>query len=207
MSDRVSQDERRRVAAEVAAALGDEWSRDTSHDHDDYSIDHICHTNGQSFYLSWEYYPQSKGTRINVRPNWPIGADGREVYPYANEPRPGISVAATCTPIAIARDIEKRFLPEYGVAWNVQLARANGSIVDYARQTDSNAKRIEALNIGYHRRANQSDPTDITIYPTSSHAYQVRVQGGSVRFEHFSIPIDVALKILPLLQKGQGEQE
>lgn len=112
---------------------------------------------------------------------------------YVKEECRDITVAAARSPEAIAKDIERRFLPEYNRVWEKLVKHCEEVTTHYEekrRNWEKVCKRIGA------------DP--------NKHTVSIDVQGGwayiyaesakSVRLDLRGIPVDLALKVIDLVE-------
>ena len=155
---------------------------------------------GWSLWLRWEK------NRIEVQAHYPKGRDGRESFPSAmSDPRAStITVSSTRTPEAIAGEIERRFLPDYKIAFDAQAQRVAGHN-SYADKTAESVQQLKATCGALDWGRNDCD-TDITLRLPHHHTHTMRVSGDSVRFEYMSVPLSVALKVIEAIKKSEGEE-
>lgn len=206
MADTITQIGLTALAQGIASHLSGSWHVEPlAEPRATYPSRHIHCDDGRSFYIHTE-----NGDRISVHGNWPTTADGRTQWPSQYDGvRPVINVSTSKTSIAIAKEIERRFLPDYTKTWSAMKEHAD-SHDEHARKTKANADRILADDPTLHtpERSNgvPTDNSEITIYcGSNSYGYQMRVSGDSVRFEHFSCPIDVARRVIVELRKTRDE--
>lgn len=206
----LTQDQLTDIAQGIATALSEspsvaDWTVEPLTDaRMTYPSRHLTCTTGYSFYIHDDGKTNGKA-RLSVRGNWPKTADGREQWPSDYDGgRPGITVSADKSPAKIARDIVNRFLPAYVAVWAKMKERADYND-DHAAKTKANAARLLADDPTLKTAHNQSsDGSEVAIYfGGNSHGYQMRVSGDSVRFEHFSCPIEIARKLIVDLRKVQ----
>lgn len=174
----------------IQAALGHDWRDDSHADHESFRL---VHTDGHGIRLSWSRH------RVEVSGIWPkSGPHGAEKWPDYGK-RPTITVADTKTSATIARDITNRFLPVYLPIWSEQVQRLNAELA-YEQQTRETAARIAQATGQKVRTDHNGEPT-AAIYLSGYHPYSLTAQGDKVRFEAFSVPADIAEKILPFLKE------
>jgi hypothetical protein len=159
------------------------------------------------------------GRRIVMEPNkgklhiwghWPLpGADNRSLTPRdVREDSPAVNVSKEKTPEQIARDISRRFLPEYIRIWdklaahkaegeaydnrraaNWQRITDSGLVIPHRREDAQSAEvRIKGNNGGFNYDAGYGD-----IAMSSEDGVTLKLQ---------SLPIDTALRVLRAL-KGE----
>lgn len=183
--NKLTADDKRIIVAGVLEALGREWSDDSN---DEYPSHRLVHASGYGVWLGWDDWK----TRIDIHGRWPKTSDGREAAPYGCAPT--ISVSATRAPAAIAREITKRFLPMYLPLYDKQQDVVNGQNAYEAQTAASNAALLTLPGI---EKSTYSSGVRVVGYAP----HTISAQGDSVRFEAFNVPLDVALKVLPLLRR------
>jgi len=187
--------------AELLAAFGPDW-RDGNRPDQDYG-QKLIHVDG---YAIWFGFDTHRG-RYEVSPVWPTYPDGSMCYPSTYDPMhiDRINVSASRGAVAIAKDVQRRFLPGYVAAWRAMMARVEAQRAHEARGLDG-LTRIAAL-VNKPIRTEYNGRPNTSLYLSGDfHPHQVTVHGDSVRFEAFSCPVEVALAILPLLrttEKGE----
>ena len=105
------------LANAIVRALGEDKFVVCIPEHADVQIPSVRQRASMAEFYVENSYPYG---RVCIAPKWPRG-DHNSVYrPWASDPQAGsISVAASKAPAQIAREIERRFLPAYLVAWDV----------------------------------------------------------------------------------------
>jgi len=105
----------RKLCGEIAANLGDGWTLLEDRRNDETYFNHyfnIAHFDGRSFSISGENYGETFDGKLSISGNYQYSSDlGVSSLPYGVE-RPSIGVAAKRGAQAIAKDIERRFLPD-----------------------------------------------------------------------------------------------
>lgn len=205
MTDPNVTEARVKTAALIAAYLGEGWAvinRDRDLDNSAQTITH--RETGRSLWLRWEtpYGKNPPAPSISIHGNWPKDVDGRESFPRNS---PSINVAAAKDPEKIAKDINRRFMPEYDKLWDEQ-AEIVQRHRDYADLTERTAAALEAAGARRSERSmqNGADKSNITLYPFNSHLYAITAQGGTVRIESpTSVPLDVMIKIMEVCRKKE----
>lgn len=152
--------------------------------------------------------------RIELSIGYPhkrIGISGRYPRDYeparwqrteAGDPVDSITVAVDRDPKAVAREITNRLLPGYEKLLVISLAKQKQG-EEYKAKTEETIEEIVTAGYAEHPR-NRGDVS--SMYLKDSHSYQVTASGDSVRFEHFSCPKDVALRVMAMLRKKPGEE-
>jgi hypothetical protein len=188
------------LVAAVVAELGAGWSIVGEEDRDARKIQQ----GDVVLYFREEAYGSQKG-RVEVAGSYWHLAEGvkggyRSPRDYGvvkyDQREPSIGVAGTRGPAVIAKEIQRRLLPEVEritAAMKVKVAE------ELERQATSllNAQRFAAL-LGGEVRADQGygSAREVPVYANSDGAYiSARVSESSIRFEHFTTDIDTALAI------------
>lgn len=182
-------------AAALASALGPEWAaldaakdkRDPGQHWYDWYLKRV---GGMELNLNW------RDGRLRVDPRWPHQKNhGAQCKPY-EAPDLGITLDPTRAPALLARDVYRRLVTPYE-DWYRQACDLRDA---RDRRDDRTAQNIDRLvrNYGAHRPTNGAGG----IYLGSdSYGYRLDVSNDSVRFEHFSVPMAVAEKVLEALRK------
>lgn len=192
--DRQESERRLRVMApEIAFALGCELAeRDDSH------VVEMLHPEGFKLFFNAGW---SGGyDKISIGSSWPLDEDRRQVTSSYDASIPRINVSVTRTPKAIAREVERRFLPEWRPLWEASMARLDSSR-KHEDETKSNAAELAEIA--------GVDPSEVdkngrfslyhsSIFPES--ISEVKVSGDSVTLEIYC-DVDNARDILRTLVK------
>jgi hypothetical protein len=184
------------IAPEIAAALGCELAaRDDDH------VVEMLHPEGFKLFFNAGW---SGGyDKISIGSSWPLDEDRRQVTSSYDASIPRINVSVTRTPEAIAREVERRFLPEWKPLWEKSLARLDSSR-KHEGETKSNAAELAEI-VGI-------DPSEIdkngrfslyrsSIFPES--ISEVKVSGDSVTLE-IHCDVENAREILRALVRLAG---
>lgn len=179
----------------------DGWAYEAPSDHAqrDYGSHAWCIApDGARFAL---YTGYGNGCKVIVMGTYPQHHDGGHVAVYENgrevkDPRIGCSPARG--PEAIARDIQRRFLPAY----REHLAKAKAEVhrqTEYHKRTVSAAGRLAAA-VGV---ADKGDGQEFSFYGGDTHVYgRVRASGdGTAKLDLSNIPLDVAERILQIVRE------
>jgi hypothetical protein len=157
---------------------------------------------GPGLWLSFGGYSQ-KG-RISVHVLWPENHKGQRPFPYFNpgESAPSITVADTKSAEAIAKDIERRFLPEMLPLWDKQSEHlVNESHAAHTRE--ANMYRL-AEAIGGSVWRDEHEPTRMGIripqLPGKPYIFNLQVSDTSVDLDLRSVSVDDAIYIIRKLQ-------
>lgn len=100
------------TAIAVATELGEGWSMDAPRTDEDNGYRNVSHTDGRSFSMFASLWGKHDG-KVSVSGNWNFG--DRELgitFPYGKT-QPKISVALDRGAAVIAKEITRRFLPDY----------------------------------------------------------------------------------------------
>ena len=178
------------LAARVARALGDGWTVDRERAFEQAAI--LRH-GGEDPHFGLSLYRDIREKRISIRPQWPTAANGSE-YPYrSSRPDVSIGVGVNREPAAIAREIERRFLPEY--------RRVFAEGVKSRDETDAYLER-QRINLQVFADLLQGsvrgEQVDVSMgdYDRYGYIHSLQVGGNSVQWDFRSMPVDIAVKVL-----------
>ena len=160
------------------------------------------------------YLRESRSGRVEISGVWPrsktgniyaasdcYGADGKRLS------NPSITVAGDKAPQGIARDIVRRFLPDYRTAFEAARKRAQADN-DYQALALANYDRLfEVFGDAHNQRAKfeRGGCFSVSVYPPQfDGVYRIEVTGSGVRFELRDIPVERAIEVLRLLKKLSG---
>jgi hypothetical protein len=200
-TDRTSETDKDAQARAIAGALGGGWT--VQPPRDGQRTRAIVQPDGAGVSVWWSEYPAG---RLEIHGVWPRGADGKEYRPTGyRETSPTITVNASRPPAAIASEIRRRFLPAYLELYAKKRSEQDGAEA-YQRETAATLARLVAATGSADglRRANGQQLS--TLYVRDSHVYRVEASGDSVRFEAFSCPVDVAVRVLDLLATSKAAE-
>lgn len=114
------------LAAQIAARLGEDWSYDPAKNQTEGSLHWsaiITHLDGYGLHIS-----SNRDGRLTVRADWPMDAKKQAYFPYNSEGQAKpITISLTKSPMQIAKEISRRFLPRYVRAWLACKARAEAA--------------------------------------------------------------------------------
>jgi hypothetical protein len=127
---------------------------------------------------------------------------GRQIWslPY-NVKHPSIKVALTKEADVIARDVQKRIVPEYKPLLEQNL-RAMEEWAQHENESDQVARRLAKVVGGLVEGTDRTDRRTVNIYRSKllpEHLGDIEVSAGSVTFNHFSVTADEAEAILKAL--------
>lgn len=191
------------IGPEVAALLeGGEW-RMALDKEDPFHVRLVGPNDGEGLTI---YLTSAKPTRFEVSGKWPMTDDGRQIWPssiYKNGNRasaPSITVAVERGAKALVSAIESRFLPEYRRLF--KLCREQVDTDDaYRYKQKSNAERVaEAIGSHVEPRSGGSGAYSV-IFPKIDGVYRLDCDATNVRFDRLSLPVDLAIEVLKLIQE------
>lgn len=201
------------LTVEVAAHLGEGWSvkRYPPADEESYSrLPDIVHTDGRSFDLSPCTYPHSDIGKVNVSANWPTpgGEHNPRVMPSdlrnPEEQHPTIKVSISRGAATIAKEINRRFLPEYTRI----LGRIREKIQrdnEWEAGKDATFARL-CTEVGLPDRMKHTHDLKTHHYPgpgaDGGYGDIVVNSPDSVSIKFSSVPADVAIRALKVLCGG-----
>ena len=170
------------IAPEIANELGCELAeRDDSH------VVEMKHPEG--FRLFFNAGWSGGYDKISIGSSWPLDEDRRQVTSSYDASIPRINVSVTRTPEAIAKEVERRFLPEWRPLWEKAMARLE-STKKHEGDTRSNAvglAEIAGVDAKEVDKNGRFSLYNSTIFPES--ISEVKVSGDTVTLE---IHCDVA---------------
>ena len=150
--------------------------------------------------------------KVNVSGYWPQRAGQNSAYVSPSdvqEGSPSISATLLRGPEAVAKEITRRFLPEYLRIWNKIKTKIDETNA-YQSRKGANWKRLVDSGFIWRPRGdgNDSDPNGDVFFPGRSEdnynydkGYgEVRMTGeNSVKIKLYSLPVETALKVLKVL--------
>lgn len=210
------------TAQETAALLGDGWSYQPP-DPDEGNRQfwaYITHPSGKRLTIQSSHNPG----RFTVYGDWPKTADGVETRPGYGETPPSITVGMNRGAKALAREIERRFFPEYFRQWEILKKQADESDAYYIR-VDQLARELATLMPGAdvlsdRRKGTECYPnrTDARNAAGKIHWYDSETGYGDVsvhgdataNLDLHAVPLSIVRKILAtygeaIREKGKGE--
>jgi hypothetical protein len=144
-----------------------------------------------------------KGERLTVSGDWPRTKEGCQyaATTYQGESNPSINVRSSRKSGEIAREIKRRFLPDFRTRWQ-QVAHRVKEIDTYTDNRQANRKRIAALIEGADLDASGTG-SELVWAPSPYN--QIQVSGDSVRIELYSIPLGLAEQVIEVVEKHRKE--
>lgn len=155
----------------------------------------------------------AEGRVFDLRPDWRTGkrieVDGD--YPttkrggymasaYNGETNPKITVSATRPPEAIAKEIGRRFFPDFRERWAKVAKRA----ADYDDYEDNQAALLDRLADRIDGSRKPSDKKSSTLWAPG---FYRRIQAGKdcVTLEFYSLPAELAFQVVEVVEKWRKE--
>jgi len=160
---------------------------------------HLVRADGAGIHIKGNGYNYEESQRLEITGKWPaqIRIDGNlySFYPsYRNRDNPRITVAKARSNAAIAKDIERRFLPKYLPLYAEMLEYRQGVLDNEARRLDSMTE-LATVAGGKARRG------EVRIYRSNiSGQLRPSYDGGKVDIK-LSVPWALGLEIAALLKE------
>jgi len=153
---------------------------------------------------------QTREKRLNISGNWPqYGTEPGAKWSYPSEVReesPSINVGLGKTYAQMARDIERRFIPEYARVWDLLKARINKTLAYEARQRE-NWALICKHGVEPYSRGNGDHTATIRFRENRGYGHAVMESADTVKLELRSMPMDLAESILELLTRDWRKEK
>lgn len=188
----------RSVGEQVAPRLGDGWSLHPNNGEYNDEYRELHGPNGQALYFAFK-----DDTKLTFGPRWPKDETGRESFPrgYQNEPKvEGIKVSIEKTPEIIARDIQRRLLPQYQATLAAIQKRLEESS-SYEKKRAANLERLAKVvgtTVRYDR--NGQAPHSISHYRNDGpYAREIYTNDTTADINLSSVPMKLAVEILALI--------
>ena len=154
-----------------------------------YWIDVLLGEDGRGFTIAFSDY---RAQRIEVRGIWPKKEDGSRYWP---DVRPQSTFAVDRPASAVAKQIQRDFLPKYEEIWAEQKAQAD-SWNEHSRQVKANRDRVlAALVDAYTPRWGSTD----VVYGRSGMG-EWRIGANSVEIMRLSIRADAIEEVAEFLK-------
>lgn len=184
------------IGREVAANMGLEWSyaAEQKMNH----LVYICGPGGSGITIATDSgFDLDAPKRLEIRGQWPEPVDcGGGFWHFYPMKTPSIGCSAKKMPQVIARDILRRFVPDYLVEYRVQF-RARNDVVEQENERKSSIQELcDVSGLEMNR-----DGTRVYL-PRGYMEVSVGSGGVTVKIDARSVPFDVALKIVVLLREG-----
>lgn len=200
-------------ARALSTALGQGWiARNASPNPDEYQAWHLQRLeDGLELDLQWDDQGQredrakrGEAVRLAVRGVWPRDHEQQACVPTQTERgghRTSITVDAGKPAEAIAKEIQRRLLAGFTLLHRraMDIVNRRGTYHTQIEQTlRTILEAIPGSYRGQHAKAS-------VYFRSENHAYSVSVQGESVRFEAFSCPAAVAIRVLQACQEQESQ--
>ena len=144
-------------------------------------------------------YPPSDRSKLVVSGVYP--RDCKNAYVMGgSDGTVTIKVSATKPVAQIVRDIQKRFMPEYGRLMEVALKRIE-SVAEYEVKRKANLERLWRP-FGFEPTRGKDGEWTLPIYRMSNYLHEFRVSKDTVDMKFWSLPVAVAEKILIILKEA-----
>lgn len=186
------------IARALSAASGAAWTRVGKNDDNGYLWTSLCN-GAEQIHLGLDEYKN----RVSVSANWPKLPDGSSWLPRQRHGEaPSITVDATKPVEQIARDIVRRFLPEYRRLLALALEDVASS-TKYRDDTKAAFDEVVAASKGYLQPStNGREPGSANIHGAPGIGYgSIRVSANSVTFDHFSTSVEFAKRLFALIEQ------
>ena len=174
------------AAGEAVVVTGEDWRRD------------FRLSNGMVFTVCQS---QRSVGRLTIDGHYPLGRNN--VYMasprYGEEPNPSITVDAEKDPAKIVTDIQRRFLPAFTKRWYEVVAKIN--------QANAHEDKVSNLQDRIVRQiagARAAERSSCEIY-TPSPYFSVRANSDSVEMKFFSMPVELAEKVIAVVEAWRKE--
>ncbi len=176
---------------QIAEALGNEW--ECQPPDEDWDWASLKNSNGWEITLTGSH----NGASIEVSGVYPRSVDRNWVL-YSGETAKKINVSATRSPRAIAKDIQRRFIPNYEAVYNlcidrIAIAKANDEKVA------ANVAALAQVLGEKHRRGNNTIRWSNGYANSPYYWADFVVNADSVSIKLSSLPLDKALAIAKTL--------
>lgn len=216
-----SDSQKDQTAAALAAALGDGWTvaelTEGERDYLKYAGRTLQHTgpagSADAYSLRLDWMTNGKpAIRLEISGRWPRTASGEikiGTREGTSEQRQrawvtAITVDAGKPADKIAADITRRLLPDYRETYAIAIAAVEASEA-YTAKTEASVQALIAAGAPGARRNGQTY-TSVWL-GEDSHGYSVSASGESIRFEAFSCPLAVALKVIEAVRRAPQQTE
>jgi hypothetical protein len=179
------------IAPSIAAALGAEWKPKAVEPYD-----HGVHLDGPGETCLWLSATWAGLGRLHVSGCFPLGIDNQNITPREN---PSMAVGINRDPAAIAREIQRRLLPEYTRLVGNAL-RQKAQDLEAKENRIRIARELGALAGVIPRESWQSDRYP-RVYLPNGPCLEIRYN-GDVCIDHLTLTEEQAQRILPILLEG-----
>lgn len=197
----------------VATGLGHGWSvlpnTDEESGHpDNRFLPRVRHTDGRELFFS---RTRASEGRLEISgANWPKYQDKENrtqyIRPHELHPReahPSITVSASKSPDAIAKDIARRLLPEYTRIMELCRVKAAEWSTYHTNELDTYKEACALLQVS----ESTNQPGHISLYKDGDAGYgygSVIVSGSTMKLEINSMSLEMLRKIAPIICGYKG---
>lgn len=184
------------LAKKIADHLGDNW---THREQDEFShVIYLDHADGSG--MTMRLY----NGRLSISGQYPSSVtDGDNVlhfYPHSSEDRVNITVSPDRSAEAIAKDIQRRFLPGYWAVYLEMVAQKQRQL-DFIEQREVILKELgRALGIA-PRKGEIKFPYHGAHQPHGTIKISLYQDIATVHFDVSGVPVETALEIAALLRQ------
>ena len=181
------------LAHGIAHQLGPDWAADWLRDVDGTPYGHGITITGPDAGLFVRRITYGAGAgRLEVSANPPAGT------PHPRGTRPEITVSSTRTPQALAKDIERRILPDARAYWEA-------AKLEHQAKTDAeNGQRAALVRLEAHGArgyAHELERFSVSNLPGHTHIRgHINHDGTRVNLDIAGLPLDTAAAVLELIE-------
>lgn len=200
------------LAKQIAAELGEGWSyTDTSDQGTLLPWSRITHTDGYSLSLGQSEYLNATKNRVIVRGNWAtyrnmngqletVRPTSTDEYRSLSDNEPNISVSANKPAAVIAKDIARRFLPDYLPRYAATVERAAywQAAVDTDQSIEQQLDQIDGVTMNDRSRHGGDPRGSVKVGPCQYD--DLRVTGGKVELKLSRLTVAQVAAILDTLR-------
>lgn len=187
----------------VAGILGSNWQQSTAEPFNHKEIRGFeppdrGYIQGQGNERLTLYYSSEKrnGLRLVVAGLFPKTARGEYIKPDTDH---SITIAADRNPEAVAKDIERRLLPDYRVTLQ-KVIETKTYQDDYNQKQESNTlEAAKLLGVTLTPEGIEAGALSLSVKGGYGDA---RIYADAIRFDRLSLPIAVALQVLEIIGKA-----
>jgi hypothetical protein len=177
---------------QVATYLGEGWSAVQKHEQ---SVT-LRHTDGRQIHVYLNTYPKD---RLEITGYWLKDEHNSDYISYHENP-PKITVAPDRPAQAIAKDMQRRFMPEFNRLWQDSLARKESAEKYLAAQADAVRQLADVMGIKPHENK-------VSIpYNHGNHYGDFEANGYSIKLEVRSMRLPLALALARVLAENRKEE-
>jgi hypothetical protein len=176
----------------------------------------IMHDDGRGMYLSLGVtnYGWAPLGKLSIQGVYPRDNDGKEQFPHLclsgrwNMENPRMNVSASKAPATIARDIERRFLPDYSPLYAALQAQLDARNATRAGLDETMARMCAAFGRSPSSVRKERDSLSASLWAPLGKLGNADVESytpGEVTLRLSSLPLDLAERIARILAESAGE--